>query len=412
MRRIACAAARPPEWSIAIRRTGMKSITWYIGRQVFAVTLLAAFVLCFMVWLFRSLDAVDMMLNRGLPVSSFLHFASLQLPRFVLFVSPMATFGAAVFTYNKMIMDSEMIVLRAAGLSPIALAKPVVIVGILVSAVSYYMSLYLVPLTFREYKELEFKYRNDLPKLILQEGVFASPTEGITVYFRDIGKDGEMEDVFIHDNRPNKEPTTYLAERGQLIETEDGRWMVEMSKGGWQVFRKGAKQVCDPAALLRTPSLDCEIPRFESFIIDKARNINVNLKSDEKRSGRNTREYFFGELVNPSTDDEKQLDVLRAELHSRISQPLLPLSCALVGIAILLSGAFNRRGQLKLVLAAIGAAAFIIIASYTLRNYAPKLPIMNLVMYLNALLPMIGALFIMAFPRALPAAAARPTAPT
>ena len=47
---------------------GMKSITWYIGRQVFAVVLLAAFVLCFMVWLFRSLDAVDMMINRGLPV--------------------------------------------------------------------------------------------------------------------------------------------------------------------------------------------------------------------------------------------------------------------------------------------------------------------------------------------------------
>jgi lipopolysaccharide export system permease protein len=390
----------------------MKSITWYIGRQVLAVTLLAAVVLCFMVWLFRSLDAVDMMMNRGLPVSSFLHFASLQLPRFVLFVSPMAMFGAAVFTYNKMIMDSELIVLRAAGLSPIALAKPVIIIGILMSGINYYLSLYLVPLTFREYKELEFKYRNDLPRLILQEGVFASPTEGITVYFRDIGKDGEMQDVFIHDNRPNKEPTTYLAERGRLIETEDGRWMVEMSKGGWQVFRKGVKQICDPAAFLRKPSKDCDIPRFETFIIDKARNINVNLKSDEKRSGRNAREYYLGELINPTTDDDKLREVLRAELHSRVSQPLLPLSCALVGIAILLSGAFNRRGQLKLVLASIGAAAFIIISSYTLRNYAPKIPIMNLVMYLNALLPMAAAVLIMTFPRPLPAASERPTAPS
>ena len=312
----------------------MKSITWYIGRQVFAVTMLAAFVLCFMVWLFRSLDAVDMMLNRGLPVSSFLHFASLQLPRFVLFVAPMATFGAAVFTYNKMIMDSELIVLRAAGLSPIALAKPVVIIGILVSGLSYYLSLYLVPLTFREYKELEFKYRNDLPKLLLQEGVFASPTQGITIYFRDVGKDGEMKDVFIQDSRPNKEPTTYLAERGRLVETEDGRWMVEMSKGGWQVFRHGVGHACDPAALLRKPTKDCDMPRFESFVIDKASNINVNLKSDEKRSGRNTREYFIGELLHPPSMDEKHRDDLRAELHSRMSQPLLPLSCALVGISI------------------------------------------------------------------------------
>ena len=391
---------------------GMKSITWYIGRQVFAVVLLAAFVLCFMVWLFRSLDAVDMMINRGLPVTSFLHFASLQLPRFILFVSPMAMFGAAVFTYNKMIMDSELIVLRAAGMSPIALAKPVILVGVLISAICFYMSLYLVPLTYREYKEGEFKIRHDMPKLVLQEGVFASPMEGITVYFRDVGKTGEMEDVFIHDNRNVQEPTTYIAESGRLIETEDGRWMVEMTKGGWQVFRHGVKTDCSPAALLHAPAKDCEIPRFESFSIDQANNININLKSEEKRTGRHSREYYIGELINPQTgDDDRLRDVLRAELHSRLSQPLLPLSCALVGIAILLSGSFNRRGQLKLVLAAIGAAGFIIIASYALRNYAPKMPIMNLVMYLNALVPLGIAMLVLIFPRALASASERPALP-
>ncbi len=389
----------------------MKSITWYIARQVVAVVLLAAFVLCFMVWLFRSLDAVDMMINRGLPVTSFLHFASLQLPRFVLFVSPMAMFGAAVFTYNKMIMDSEMIVLRAAGLSPMALAKPVIIVSVLVSAVCFYMSLYLVPLTYREYKELEFKYRHDLPKLVLQENVFASPMDGITVYFRDVGETGEMEDVFIHDNRNPEEPTTYIAESGHLIETDDGRWMVEMTKGGWQVFRRGVGKVCRPATLLRTPSKDCELPRFESFTIDRANNISLNLKSDEKRTGRHSREYYFHELLDPPADDEKLEDVLRAELHSRLSQPLLPMTCALMGIAILLSGSFNRRGQLKLVLASIVAAGFVIIASYALRNYAPKLPIMNAVMYLNALLPLAAALLILMFPRPLASASQRPALP-
>lgn len=380
----------------------MRSITWYISRQVVAVTLLAAVVLCFMVWLFRSLDAVDMMLNRGLSVASFLHFASLQLPRFVLFVSPMAVFGAAVFTYNKLIMDSELIVLRAAGLSPFALSKPVLIIGIVAAIACYYMSLYLVPLTYREYKELEFKYRHDLPKLVLQEGVFASPMDGVTVYFRDIGKSGEMEDVLIHDNRNHKEPTTYLAERGNLIETEDGRWMVEMSKGGWQVFKRGELRPCSPAAILREPSDKCSIPKFESFVIDSARNINVNLKSDEKRIGRKPREYFFTELLNVHGEDEKKTNTLRAELHSRLSQPLIPLACGLAGITILLSGTFNRRGQLKLVLMSIVVAGFVIIASYALRNYAPKQPWLNVVMYLNPLIPLFVSLFLLIFPRKLP----------
>jgi lipopolysaccharide export system permease protein len=380
----------------------MRSITWYIARQVLAVTLLAAVVLCFMVWLFRSLDAVDMMLNRGLSISSFLHFASLQLPRFILFVSPMAVFGASVFTYNKLIMDSELIVLRAVGLSPFALSKPVFIIGMLAAVTGYYMSLYLVPLTYREYKELEFKYRHDLPKLVLQEGVFASPMEGITVYFRDIAKSGEMEDVLIHDNRNRLEPTTYLAERGNLIETEDGRWMVEMNKGGWQIFKQGKLQACSPAAILQQPSDACSIPQFESFVIDSAKNINVNLKSDEKRSGRKPREYYFTELLNVQDEDEKKTNTLRAELHSRLSQPLIPLACGLVGITILLSGTFNRRGQLKLVLASIVAAGFIIIASHALRNYAPKQPWLNVVMYLNPLLPMVASITLLVFPRKLP----------
>lgn len=379
----------------------MKSITWYIARQVLAVTLLAALVLCFMVWLFRSLDAVDMMLNRGLSVSSFLHFASLQLPRFILFVAPMAVFGAAVFTYNKLIMDSELIVLRAAGLSPMALAKPVLVIGAVAGLICYYLSLYLVPLTYREYKELEFKYRHDLPKLVLQEGVFASPMDGVTVYFRSIGKDGEMEDVLIYDDRDHREPTTYLAERGNLIETEDGRWMVEMSKGGWQVFRPGKKRMCSPAAILRETLTDCSIPRFESFIIDSAKNININLKSDEKRGGRKPREYYFSELLNPTESDEKTRDQLRTELHSRLSQPLLPLASGIVGIAILLSGNFNRRGQLKLVLVSIVIAGAMIIGSYALLNAAPKDPWLNVVLYLNPLLPLAAALLVLRFPRPL-----------
>ena len=185
-----------------------------------------------------------------------------------------------------------------------------------------------------------------------------------------------------------------------------------MTKGGWQVFRHGVKTDCSPAALLHAPAKDCEIPRFESFSIDQANNININLKSEEKRTGRHSREYYIGELINPQTgDDDRLRDVLRAELHSRLSQPLLPLSCALVGIAILLSGSFNRRGQLKLVLAAIGAAGFIIIASYALRNYAPKMPIMNLVMYLNALVPLGIAVLVLIFPRALASASERPALP-
>jgi lipopolysaccharide export system permease protein len=378
----------------------MKSITWYIVRQVTAVTLLAAFVLCFMVWLFRSLDIVDMMLNRGLALADFLHFASLQLPRFFLFVGPMAVFGAALFTYNKMIMDSELIVLRSAGLSPIALAKPAMIVGTVVSLFSLFLSIYLVPLTYREYKELEFKYRQDLPKLLLQEGVFTNLTKGITVYFQDVGQEGELRNVIIHDNRNRVQPMTYVAEWGRLMESRDGRWMAELSKGSGQVLKRGIPECSADKAAAGTAN-GCAFPRFEYFVGDRADNFSLNLfDSDEKRTGRNTREYFLMELVNSAADNPRR-PTLIAEFHSRLTKPFLPLTCALLGVAIILSGNFNRRGQLKLVLLAIMIAGALIIGSHVLRNYAPKFPLLNFAMYANVVVPLIASLLVLWFPRPL-----------
>ena len=58
----------------------------------------------------------------------------------------------------------------------------------------------------------------------------------------------------------------------------------------------------------------------------------MDLKSDEKRAGRKLREYYITELLNPQgVDTQKRLNEMRAELHSRLSQPLIPLACGIVG---------------------------------------------------------------------------------
>src|SRR3546814_2728187 len=83
----------------------MKSITWYMARQVASVTIFVTVTLCFAIWLTKSLRLIDLILNRGLPVSTFLYMATLLLPRFLIIVVPIAAFCAPLFNYNKMISD-------------------------------------------------------------------------------------------------------------------------------------------------------------------------------------------------------------------------------------------------------------------------------------------------------------------
>src|SRR5579863_6348844 len=103
----------------------MSSLDRYILRQSFSVMLLVTGALTAAVWLAQSLRLVDLIVNRGLSAEVFLYLAMLILPRFLDIVIPIGTFIAVLFFYDPPITESELVVMRAAGLSPFSLAKPV-----------------------------------------------------------------------------------------------------------------------------------------------------------------------------------------------------------------------------------------------------------------------------------------------
>src|SRR5215469_4690631 len=92
----------------------MNGLTRYIFRQALLVMLSICLVFSFAVWLIQALRLIDLIVNRGLSVVVFLHLAILILPRFIDVVLPVAVFVAVVFIYNKLIAESELVVMRAA----------------------------------------------------------------------------------------------------------------------------------------------------------------------------------------------------------------------------------------------------------------------------------------------------------
>src|SRR3546814_9555282 len=74
---------------------------------------------------------------------------------------------------------------------------------------------------------------------------------------------------------------------------------------------------------------------------------------------REPKERFLLELLSPSDDgrDQRYRQELIAEAHHRLVGPLYTLVFALIGVAALLAGEFNRRGQAKRVLVAVVSVA-------------------------------------------------------
>src|SRR5690606_9257528 len=139
-----------------------------------------------------SLRFIEMIVNRGLSVPLFVYFTMLLLPTFFSVILPVALFAATLFTYNKLIADSELLVLRAGGLSQFALARAAIVMAVLVTGVCYAITIYFMPASYREFKDLQFTLRNSLPTVMLQEGVFNNLSDGLTVYIRERSADGEL----------------------------------------------------------------------------------------------------------------------------------------------------------------------------------------------------------------------------
>src|ERR1700730_19290022 len=131
----------------------MNSLSRYILRQSFSVVLLVTGACTAAVWLAQSLRLVDLIINRGLSAEMFLYLALLILPRFLDIVLPIGVFISVLFVFNRLITESELVVMRSVGMSPLSLGKPVAALAGIASAALMLLSAYFLPAANREFKD-------------------------------------------------------------------------------------------------------------------------------------------------------------------------------------------------------------------------------------------------------------------
>ena len=363
--------------SPTVYNRAVKKIDLYIFRQLFATTLFVAISLTCAVWLTQSLRFVEMIVNRGLSASLFVYFTMLLLPSFLAVILPIALFVAILFVYNRLLVDSELVVLRAGGYSQYSLARPALMLTFIVMVACYALSLYLMPASYREFKDLQFTLRNSYPTVLLQEGVFSPVMKGVTVYVGSRGRGGELFGIIVHDARNREQPVTMMAERGVIVAGKSGPRVILATGSRQQVDEKDGS-----LSLLYFDRYSFDISTVDDTVQDRWREpreryLNELFYSEDRRN----KVWFFNKL--------------RMEGHYRLSTPLLPLSFTLVGLAFLLGGDFNRRGALFRVLGAVATVIVIEIAHLGFKNLGEKTPSLYGLMYFTPLLPALLAAWLL-----------------
>ena len=347
----------------------MTALDRYILRQCVSVMLLVTAALCTAVWLAQSLRLVDLIVNRGLSIGLFLYLALLILPRFLDVVLPVGAFIAVLFVFNRLSTESELVVMRAAGLSPAALARPVFILASGGFVVLMSLSAYFLPASDREFKDLEFAIRNRFASALVQEGTFTTILDKLTIYVAGREPGGEVTGLLIDDDRDPKEPVTILAQRGAFVDTAEGSRIV-MVNGSRQRFERATGKL--------------SVLTFDRYTLDLSM-----LRGAPGTRGREAQERFLGELFWPP----KNLDPgirknFLVEGNERLAVPFSIFSFVVIALACLLPGELNRRGQIHRVLLAIGLAFLFQTLTLAAQNLATRTAAAIPLMYLIDLLPL------------------------
>jgi lipopolysaccharide export system permease protein len=335
----------------------MSRITAYILRQVLVTTVFVLVTLTLAIWLTQSLRFIELIVNRGLGLGSFFYLTALLMPNFLSLVTPIALFMSTLFVYNRLTVDSELVVMRAVGFGPGQLARPAILLGILATAIGYALSLYLVPLTFGKFKELHSDVRSDYSGLLLQEGAFTNIGPNLTVYVRARETNGDLRGILVHDSRDAASPITLLAERGTLAMTDDGPRVILLNGNRQQVDRAAGK---------------LSLLYFDRYSVEIGQTSNAR-----EFRWREPGERYVDELLWPDmteANDRQYAPRLIAEGHTRLSAPIYALALVLVGLACLLPGDFNRRGLSRRLLVAAACGLGVEALSIAVPNLAARSP--------------------------------------
>lgn len=360
-----------------------RRLTGSIFRQLSTGLFLVATVLTVVIWLTQSLRFVDMIINHGATAGTFVQLTILLIPSFLTIVLPVALFMTIVFIYSRMTSDRELVIMSASGLSPLQLAKPVLILCGIVMFLTYAINLFFMPESYRMFGELKWHMRYSLSQIVLEDGKFNSLGDKATVYIRERTSNNELKGIFYHDERDPGAPFTLMAKRGSLIKTDDGAQIV-MFEGNRQ-------------------ALDAATKNYSVLYFDRYALPLENYNEEKTYRTPDSRELTVLELFDVESNaniPERDYPKFIVEGHKRLISPLVSLAFALIAVVCLFSGGFTRRNQNRRVIVATCTMLILQITILGVENVSARNLVFVPVMYGVIIVPVvIGIVMLLRPPR-------------
>lgn len=269
----------------------------------------------------RSLRFIAEAAAGGIPANVVLPLAGLQSLQVLSFLMPASLLLAALLTLSRLHDDNELAGLLGCGVSPYALARPLLVFGLLGALAAAALALQISPWAARAYERQVKTARAAAQTMILRAGEVRRLARGsAVVYAADSASGGRLQQVF----------SWFSDARGEHV--------LVAGSGRWQAQAAQALQLTDGVQLLEARSGNVDLFRFDHARIgvDTTPGGPLNLR----------RRYLPTARLWGAADRAAQ-----AELQRRLGLPLASL--LMVAAALALAPQTPRSGTAPRMLAAV-----------------------------------------------------------
>ncbi|MBF0164004.1 MAG: LptF/LptG family permease [Magnetococcales bacterium] len=210
----------------------MKRLFRHLFQDCAATSLVALGTLTFLIMLPQILLLTDVWINKGAPFSVLRQMILLAIPQFMVGTLPMALLTGILLTLNRMARDSELVIIKASGVSIWQMLRPVGLLVLLFTVLSLLLNWIWVPRAFFEFTTLKRALLTSSSALTLQPRTFNRDIPGLTLHIEHQDPiSGTLEGVLIHDQRNPKEVVTITARRAHPHTRADNKAALFLEDG-------------------------------------------------------------------------------------------------------------------------------------------------------------------------------------
>ncbi|HUP50709.1 MAG TPA: LPS export ABC transporter permease LptG [Thermoanaerobaculia bacterium] len=344
----------------------MRTLTRYILKEMVGPTLLGFIFYTALILMQRLFDMAGMIIQRSLSLSDVLKLLWLSLPHIVVLTVPMSLLFGVLIAVGRLSSDSEIIAMRALGISTRSIYLPVFLFSLAMFLVNLYLINAVMPKGNRQLQSLQAELLTSTVEKEIRPRLFFDEYENLMIYINDVDREtGHWRGVFVADSRSSdpaegtspaaivrraqqqaredeKAEVAALAHRSgqRIIVAERGTLaVVKPTKEVWMNLTDAATHLWDPS---RPERYDLNTNATQRILV--ADPASTNLFSS-RNIARSLREMSLDELLDQARltarGDEITHNLARVEIHKKFA---IPFACIAFGILGLPLGITNRRG--------------------------------------------------------------------